>query len=167
MGRTVWPVVDPQLPFVEGNASSIVRGGMGDHLAVVVADLAHDFSRYAHDHRAIRNALVGRHERAGGDHAVASDSDPIENTRAICDERRIAHGTAVQKRAVTDGYIAAERRRLTLVRVNDAAVLHVAALAQLDPVGVAAQHAVEPDARSLPKPYAADHASARRDVIVL
>ena len=119
-----------------------------DHLQVPLIDLAHDLSRRPHDHGSIRNHLAGRDQRAGRDHAMTADLDAIEDHGAVRDQRRLADGAAVQQRPMSDRYPGSQAHGLALVRVDDGAVLDVDAFAQVDPIAVPAQHAVEPDARA-------------------
>src|SRR4029077_12549970 len=68
---------------------------------------------------------------------------------------------------MTHRYPGSQAHRLTLVRVDDGAVLNIGAVADHDPITVAAKHAVEPHARAYPKPNVADHASAGRDIVFI
>src|SRR5882762_7223921 len=56
---------------------------------------------------------------------------------------------------------------LTRIRMDDGAVLNVGAVADRDPIIIAADHAVEPHARTHPKPDVSDHASAGRDIVFI
>src|SRR6267154_458277 len=60
-----------------------------------------------------------------------------------------------------------QAHRLTLVSMDDGAVLNIGAVADHDPITVAAKHAVEPHARPYPKPDVADHASTGRDIVFI
>src|SRR5712671_810389 len=68
---------------------------------------------------------------------------------------------------MTYRHLGSQAHGLTLVRMDDGAVLNVAAVADHDPVIVAAKHAVEPDACTYPKPDVADHAGAGRDIVFI
>ena len=65
---------------------------------------------------------------------------------------------------MADGHVIADQRRLVVgVDMDDGAVLNVAARADHDAVGVAAQHATIPDAGMRADPYVADQHRGRRD----
>src|SRR5216684_1352919 len=68
---------------------------------------------------------------------------------------------------MTHRHPGSQAHRLTLIRVDDGAVLNIGAVADHDPITVAAQHAVEPHARTDPKPNVADHASAGRNIVFI
>src|SRR5258708_11684633 len=60
-----------------------------------------------------------------------------------------------------------QAHRLALVRMDDGAVLNIGAVADHDPITVAAKHAVEPHARTHSKPNVPDHASTGRDIVFI
>src|SRR5450631_4714117 len=64
-------------------------------------------------------------------------------------------------------YPRSQAHRLTLVRMDDRAVLNIGAVADHDPIIVAANHAVEPHACACPKPNVADHGSAGRYIVFI
>ncbi|MGA2190503.1 MAG: hypothetical protein ABSH33_18435 [Steroidobacteraceae bacterium] len=117
--------------------------------------------------RAIRDDLSGRHHGAGGNEAVASDADAVENHRAVRDERRLTDRASVQQRTMADRDVGGQFHRLAGVRVDDGAVLDIGAVADRDPIIVAAQHTIEPYARPDPEANVADHASAGRNVVFM
>src|SRR5271154_1755883 len=98
---------------------------------------------------------------------MPANVNAIENNGAIADEAFVLDDTAVQQHAVGDGDIAANAHRHAGVAVNDGAVLHIAARADLDVGIVGAQDAIEPDTGALAHAYRADQLSARRYVMVV
>src|SRR5688572_25136929 len=153
-----------QLFAVLLTALAVHLGGVRDALAVLVRDFAHHFRRRTHHDDAVRYHLVRRHQRTGGHDAVAADARAIEHDGAVRDHRLIAHRAAVQESHVADGGIAADEDGKPRIDVDDRAVLHVAAVADLDPVVVSAQDGVEPDTRLVPEAHAADELRARSDI---
>jgi hypothetical protein len=57
--------------------------------------------------------------------------------------------------------------RLTLIRMDYGAILNVCAVAEYDPIVVAAQYTVEPHTRPYAKPNASDHAGAGSDIVFI
>jgi len=83
----------------------------------------------------------------GSDNRVLADVDAVQQDRTHPDENAVAKRAAVHDRAVADGHVVADRRRVRAAHdVDDGAVLHVRAPADADPVHVAAQDHVHPDA---------------------
>ena len=83
----------------------------------------------------------------GADDAAAADFRAVHDDRTHPDQRAILEGAAVQDDVVTDRAVLADGQRKSLVGVAGRVVLHIGALADLDPLIVAAQDRAEPDAR--------------------
>src|SRR6185437_6379078 len=124
-------------------ARAVVPGGCADHHQVLGGAGAHELRWCSHDHRAVGNLAVGGYQRTGSDDALAPNARAIQHDGTITDQALIADVTTVQHHQVTDGAIAADVERLPRIRVQHAAVLHVAARANLDELIVGAHHAVE------------------------
>src|SRR5882757_9716733 len=58
-----------------------------DHRPVSLADFAHDFPRHAHHDRTVGDDFSRRHHGAGGNQAVPTNADAIEDDRTVRDER--------------------------------------------------------------------------------
>jgi hypothetical protein len=102
------------------------------------------------------------------DDAMTADLDAIEDHGSIRDQRRRSYGAAVQHRS-DDRPIpwTPKSHGFAFVGMDDGAVLDVDAVAQIDPVAVPSQHAVEPHARAGAEADAPDHAGVGRDVVVV
>ena len=75
------------------------------------------------------------------------DADAIEEDRPHADQAVVLDGAAVQDDPMADGDPAPDRAGDPRVGVDHREVLDVRLVADRDPVGVAAEHGVVPDAR--------------------
>src|SRR5271155_2915147 len=66
-----------------------------------------------------------------------------------------------------DGNLGSQGHGLAFIRMDDGAVLDVETVAQIDPIAVPAQHAIEPNARAAAEAHGADHTGVGRDVVLL
>jgi hypothetical protein len=80
--------------------------------------------------------------------ASGFDHRPVQYDSSHSDERAVMQMGGVHDRAVADGDIVSDVafHPLAWIYVQHRRILHIAARADAYPVGVAAQHAVEPDA---------------------
>ena len=77
-----------------------------------------------------------------------------------------ADGAAVQHHLVADRAVLADRERVAGIDMEDAAVLDIAAFADLDDVVVGPQDGAEPDAGFALEADVADQDGARRDPVI-
>src|SRR3989442_478378 len=91
------------------------------------------------------NLMLLANSAAGAVQAIAADHGAIEDPRLDADQRTIANGATVQHDLMPNRYIAADGERISRVRVQHAALLHVRAVADDDRFVVAAEHGVRPD----------------------
>src|SRR5690606_11294218 len=89
----------------------------------------------------------------------------VEHRGAIAYQRAVTDAAAMQHHAVADGNLVAHDHRHARIHMHDAAILHVAAGADVDPVVVAAQYRTEPDAGLVSQVHRTDHIGAGRDVV--
>ena len=124
---------------------------------------AHHLGRRAEDQRAVGELLAFGDQRAGADQAVRPIRAPLSTTAWMPISEPSPTRAAVQHHLVADRHVVAQRQREAGVGVQHAAVLHVAARADRDPVVVAAQHRAVPDAGVFAERHAADHRRAVGD----
>src|SRR2546423_6153443 len=104
-----------------------------------------DHTRGRTDDQGIFGILLAfGNDRACADDAAAAYSRTVHDDRAHPDERVVFKRATVQDHIVADRAVAADRERKAGVGVAGGIVLHVGALADLDPLIVAAQHPAEP-----------------------
>ena len=95
--------------------------------------------------------LARRQQRTGRQHAARLDDRAVQHGRTHADETAILDGAGVDDGRVPDGHVIAEDAgKGHAVHMQDRAVLDIRPRADPDEIGVAAQHAVEPDARPCP-----------------
>jgi hypothetical protein len=123
----------------------VVRRAHAQAFDLFVGERADRPRRAADDQRVVRELLALGHQRAGADDAVAADARAVHDDGLDADQRVVAHRAAVQHHLVADCDVGAQRQRRAHVGVQHAAVLDVAALADGDPLVVAAQHGAVPD----------------------
>src|SRR5262249_23573873 len=136
-----------------------------DPLPGLLVEAAHHARGRAHDQRVVGKFLALGDERAGADQAVAADAGAVEHDRTHADQAVGRNGAAVQHDVVADDAVIADRQREAGIGVQRRIVLDLRALAELDPLVVAAQHRAEPDAGIALEAHAADHARALRDPV--
>src|ERR1035437_3371195 len=130
--------------------------------ALGVGERPHDFRGDAEDE------AVGRdHGALGDDGAGADEASPphhglVEDDRADTDEAIVLHERAVDDGAMADRDAVADDARDAEITMDDGAVLHVAVVADFDPVAVAANDRGGPDARAL-----ADGHVSKNDCVVV
>src|SRR5262245_14635792 len=113
--------------------------------------------RCADDQRVVGKLLAFGDERAGADQAVLPDPGTVEQDRPHADQAVIADRAPVQHDVVADDAIGADHQGKAGIGVQRGIVLHLAALADLDPFVVAAQDRAEPNAGEGLEPHASDH----------
>src|SRR6266853_3271224 len=123
-----------------------------------VTQRALHFTRTAHDERALRHFNAFHEQGAGGDDRPGPDVRTVQQNRAHANEALVFNSTAVHDRAVADGHVVADCRRMRLGHdMDDGAVLNVAAAADFDPVHIAADDHAHPDAALFADLHFADH----------
>src|SRR5579863_4402420 len=127
-----------------------------DTLARRLVDVAQLARRCADEKRIVRHRLVFADERAGADDAIGADPGAVHDDRAHADQGVVADGATVQDRIVADGAVFTDRQRIPGIGVQRGIILDIAAHPDLDPLVVAAQHGIEPDAGAALEPYLAD-----------
>src|SRR5699024_7473986 len=95
------------------------------------------------------------------DNAAPPDTCTVEDYRAHPDQAVILHRAAVHHRAVADRDVGTDAHRVSVIDVDHASVLDVAARAHLDAVHVAAQHTAVEDAGLLPQHHLPDQCRVR------
>ena len=128
----------------------VVRGLVG-------ADGLDDLRRDAYRHRAVRDDHSFRHQRPRADDAVPADDAVVEQGRVHPDEASVAHGAAVNERAVAHRHVFAQRHCAAGVAVQDCVVLHVGVLTKGQGAVVAPQHGSVPDAGAFLQHHVAQH----------
>jgi hypothetical protein len=101
------------------------------------------------------------------DHRLRTNDDTVQQNRAHPDDRAGFDRAAFEQRAVTDGHVFFDDRRLVVRRVDDGVVLHVRAATNHDAAFVAAQHNAIPNAGTVDDLNIADDDGGRRDEDVL
>jgi len=122
----------------------VVRGGAetGDFLRRNGAD---DPPRGAHHNRPWRDRFSFRDERVSSDQAVVANHSVVQDYRADADQAVVANPAPVQKRAVPDGAAAPDLEGQALVGVEDAMLLNIGLVADLEILVVAAKHGPIPN----------------------
>ncbi|MNC62867.1 hypothetical protein D3C75_1129380 [compost metagenome] len=77
---------------------------------------------------------------------MLADTRAIEDDRVDTDQAEVAHRAAMQHGVVANGHALAQGQRRAHVGVHHRAILHVAALANVDQLVVPAQHRAKPHA---------------------
>src|SRR5258706_2925788 len=116
-------------------------------LELLGRELAHRLGGCADDERSVGKFLAFGDERTGADQAVAADLRAVEHDSLDADQRAVADRAAMQHHLVPDRDVLADVDREARVRMNDAAVLDVAAASEAHGLVVAAYHGALPDAR--------------------
>ncbi len=117
---------------------------------------AHDFRGRAHDQRPRRDVRALGDERVCADDATLADDGAVEDRGAHANEALVFDRAGVEDGAVTDGYELADAHRQIVGEMDDASVLDVGALADIDEVDVATQDGGGPDAAAGSEPHIAD-----------
>ena len=113
---------------------------------VFVGELSDSFGGNADDEPAVWKNFAFRHERASADQTIPADGGTVQDNGLDADQRPIADGATVQHPLMPDGYIYADSQRKAGVCMEHRVVLDVAAVADLDPIVVAANDRAGPDA---------------------
>ncbi len=148
---------------------TIALGLEADLLDLSLVLRAQVLRRAADPDLARRDMLARAEQRAGREHGAFADAAIVHRHRAHADEGAVLQRRAVDHRHVADHAVLADDRRATFrvgprpFHMKDAAILHVGARADDDPVDVAAQHAVVPHARVGPDGHVADDPRAGGD----
>jgi hypothetical protein len=109
-------------------------------------DLANHFGRRSDHERPGGDFHPFEQESARSHHRPGADLDPVEQDRAHADQTLVLDDTAVQDDAVADGDAMADQAGDARVGVNHGEVLKVRPFANADPLGIAPDHRVIPDA---------------------
>src|SRR5690606_39230263 len=123
---------------------------------------AQELRRPADPDLARRDRLARAQQRSGGKHRAFADPRIVHRHRAHADEGAVFKPRPVDHRHVSDHAVLADDRRTALgvwprpLAVEDAAVLHVRARADADPVDVTPEYAIVPHARLGPDRHVAD-----------
>ena len=127
-------------------APDIEGGTFAQALHAGLVDLPDDPAGRSHDEGIVWNDLVLGDQRIRADQAVPADPRPVQNGRAHAHKGVRADGAAVQHHLVADRAVLADRQRVAGIDMEDAAVLDIAAFADLDDVVVGPQDGAEPNA---------------------
>ncbi|MOA23239.1 hypothetical protein D3C78_1438470 [compost metagenome] len=97
---------------------------------------------------------------------MPADLRAVEHHGIDADQAVVADAAAMQVDLVADGDALADGQRPAHVGVQHAAVLHVAVLADVDQLVVAAQHGAKPHTGAGLQTHLADHAGSGRNPAV-
>ena len=128
-----------------------------DVRAVVVGGLPHHLRRDACDDRAGGHLGALGDDGAGGHDRAGPDVGAVHHHAAHAHQDVVVDAGAVQDDAVAHGDPAADHQRVAGVRVQGAAVLHVAVRPDLDALGVGPGDRGVPDARPRAHRHRAHH----------
>jgi len=142
----------------------VVGRAVGEERALLVGQGAGLLHRAADVQVAALQHLARRHQGAGADHHLVLDHRTVHHDAAHADQNAVAQGAAVQGDVVADGHFVADQQRVT-VRVEGpgvgdvqhATVLHAGAVADPDPVHVAAHHGHRPHRGVLAEHHVAEY----------
>ncbi len=137
----------------------------------LVAERTRQACRTAQPKFSLANHLARAHHRTGTDKAIALDGGAIEHARAHADQAQIFDGAGMQDGAVAHGDVLADHggvaglvERAVVAHVNDGAVLHIGACADLHMIDVTADHGARPDRNVIAQVHLADDGAGRVDV---
>src|SRR5436190_13385137 len=141
-------------------------GTLGNSLNRRVIERAHGTRGRADDQRPFGKALAFGDQRAGTNQAIIADPRAIEQDRAHADQTVGADRAAVEDDVMADHAIRPDRQRKTGIGMQGGVVLDLRALAEFDPLIIAAQYRTEPDTGVPFEPHLTDQGRSRRDPIL-
>ena len=122
---------------------------LGTHaqaLNLLRREFSHHFGRGTHDQAAIGKRFALGNHRASTHHAMATNASAIQHHRSNANQALIANGATMQHDLVTHSDVFAHHHGQAVVGMDDGQILHIAALANMDGLGVATQHGTKPHA---------------------
>lgn len=107
---------------------------------------AYDFSGNAHGQHAIRNLLAFRHQRSSGNNRAFANARPVQDDRSDANQRVVFDGAAMQTYLMAHRHPVANDQGERTINVQDAVVLYIRFLANVDLMYVAPDRYQRPDA---------------------
>lgn len=140
-------------------------------LDFLVAERAGQPCGIAQPQFAFADDLARADDRPGADKAVAFDGGAVEHAGAHADQAQVFDGAGMQDGAVADCDVGADHCRVArlveramVADVDDGAVLHVGACADLYMIDVAANHRARPHRHVIAQAHLADDGAGRIDI---
>src|SRR5262245_11406557 len=120
--------------------------------------------RRSHHHRTRRNNRSWRHERTGCNKRLSTDGHIVEHDGPDPDQAAVLYAASVKHCGMADGHaLPDDGCKSATGHVDHRVVLDIRAVTDADVIAVAAQNAVEPDARVLAQLNVANYLRAGRD----
>jgi hypothetical protein len=143
----------------ERKFASLMPSGLLDVMPPSVVDshthrlvhFSHDLTGHPQDQRAGRDFRPFDQDRSGPDYRASSDSDTVQKDCSHADQALVLDDAAVEDDPVPHRDPAADDAGDAWIGVDHRDILDVRLVANLDPVGVAPEDGVVPDARVVPQ----------------
>src|SRR5437867_3304420 len=138
--------------------ADIIRRRLFDPQPLFLGDRSLDAPRPSQDQASRRDHGVFGDQGTGPDDALFAYDHPVHQDRPHADQDPVLDGAAMQHDVMTDRHLIADDQRMRIVSdVQDAEILNVRPVSDLDEVHVSADDAQKPDTRLRTDDYIADH----------
>src|SRR5882762_9235558 len=145
-------------------ARSVVRSNLEKILALFGTELAHHLGGRSQDEGAVGKYLALGDDGAGADQTAPADHRGVQYDRLDADQRTFTDRTAMQHGLMADGDMGSHRQRKPRIRVQNRAVLHIAAGPDADGLVVTAQGGSKPHGTLIGENHFADDRGARSNI---